>query len=147
MATAWGFALRKPLLEKIAKKKDDVEKLNVRAAKLPDALKNKALAEEKKQYVQAQLYFFQSRYRHLVFDYGATNDPQEIKDAKRRQTWQRWLDEYYLGYGIALKNELYRAAHAAEVTIATAIKVSPPPKVPEEMPEKPAGFLKPIADN
>ncbi|MBV9867733.1 MAG: hypothetical protein JO316_20470 [Abitibacteriaceae bacterium] len=144
MAVAWGFALNRPLLENIAKEHERYDTRSAVAAKLPQALIDQTKAEQQKVYVANQLAFFQQRYRHLDFDYGSATDPKEVQDSKKLQTWQRYMNEYFSSYGLSLKNELLNAADASGVSINTAIKISPPPKVPEELPPTPPGFLTPI---
>lgn len=144
MAAAWGLALNRPLLENIAKEQQRYQDRSAVANKLPQALIDQTKAEQQKVYVQNQLAFFQQRYRHLDFDYGSATDPKEVQDSKKIQTWKRFMNEYFADYGLSLKNELLNAANASGVSINTTIKISPPPKVPEELPPTPPGFLTPI---
>lgn len=160
MVGVWSFHWYSPLLKSTVEAQQHYQARADVAAKLPEALKAQVKAQEQKVYVQNQLVFFQQKYRHLDFDYGVpapptdataappTPDPPDVAEAKKVATWQRFMNEYYSGFGLALKNDLKNAYfNSGLADISADIKVSPPPQVPEDLPPTPAGFLKPLSDS
>lgn len=158
MVGVWSFHWYSPLLKTTVEAQQHYQTRKEVADKLPDALVAQVKAQEQKVYAQNQLEFFQQKYRHLDFDYGvpaagattapATAVPPEVIEAKKIDTWQHFMNEYYSGFGLALKNDLKNAYFNSGLTDINAdIKVSPPPQVPEDLPPTPAGFLKPLSDN
>lgn len=143
MFAAWFLVLVRPQNDKIAEVSQNYETRAGVAKTLGKALIDKAKAEEKKQYLDGQLEFLQERYRSLYF--GKVEGTDLVAEAARDQAWRRWMNEYYLEYGVAVRRELVAAANEAGVIIKTAIKVDAPPKVPEELAPPPSGFLKPTS--
>jgi hypothetical protein len=144
MVVAWGQLLVKPQNAAIAAAELKYQDRKKVADALPTALTEKRKAEDQRQYLEGQLAFFRSRYRSLYF--GAINDTNPaIQEAAREVAWRRWMNEYHVGYGIALKRELEAAANATGVTISSAIKVSAPPRAPEEVAPTSNGLFRPTS--
>jgi hypothetical protein len=126
------------------------------ADQLPQALLAQRKAEDKQEYAKGQLAFFRQRYRSLRFD-ALTPEQlatatlseadkvnlQPLLNTNRKVAWQRWMNEYASGYGIALRRELIRIANATRVTLKTGITVGDPPKAPEEANPPANGLFRP----
>ncbi len=142
MVAAWGTLLVKPQAKEIAETEGKYTERKQVADDLPKELENLKKAEDQRAYVEGQLAFFQHRYRSLYFGDISNTDPN-VQQAARETTWRRWMNEFYTGYGIALRDELVNAANATGVTINTAVKVVAPPRAPEEVAAFASGLYKP----
>ncbi len=142
MVAAWGTLLVKPQNTQIAETQRQYEERKGVADRLPKALADQKKAEDQRNYVKGQLAFFRARYRSLYFGDISNTNPS-IQKAAREVTWRRWMNEYYTGYGLALRSELIRVANATGVTINTEVKVVAPPKLPEEVAAPANGLFKP----
>ena len=150
MSVGWYVALIRPQKEAILTAETKYKDRKAVADQLPTALSDQAKAEQNLRYAKGQLMFLRSRYRSLYFDFGretdtafAKADSPDVRDYKKNLTWRRWLNEYYSGYGLALRQELIDAANDSGVLINTTFKVDAPPKAPEEVVPPGNGFFKP----
>jgi hypothetical protein len=142
MVAAWGTLLVKPQKAAIAQAQTDYQASKAIADRLPQAIADKTKAEDRRAYLRGQMAFFRQRYRSLYF--GAINDPNPaVQKAARIVAWRRWQNEYFNDYGIVLRQELINVANATGVTINTAVKVTAPPRAPEEVAVPAYGLFKP----
>jgi hypothetical protein len=153
MVLGWFFVLVRPLKEQIAQTQTTYESTKAEADKLPAALKAQKQAEDRRQHLQAQLTFFQNRYRSFtVRDIGDPATGTPVQKANREEAWRRYMREYFSDFGQALRATLVRVANAADdprdgqkFVINTTVKVDAPPRAPEDLTFPSTGLLKPTS--
>jgi hypothetical protein len=120
----------------IATQQTAYDTAKAQADKLPTALADKTKAEQKKKFAQAQLDYLRLRFRSLSFDLSSPGATEA--------TFGRYLNEYFEGYGLALRRQLLTAAAESGVQLDTKAAVVTPPQTPETVQAPPSGFLKPL---
>lgn len=137
LVLVWKFKFYDQVTAELAATNTEFEGFKTEAGNLEANLRAAALEEQKLALAQAQLEYFRVRFRSVPFDLRP--EASGARDA----TWIRLLNEYYLNFGVAAREQLIRAADETGVIINTTIKVQPPPQMPENVVSPPSGFLKP----
>lgn len=147
------MALVRPQKEQLTKTQATYESRKQLADGLKKALAAQRKSEDELTYAKDQMQFLtgtaqrKGRFRSLYF--GDINGSSDANQAARLVTWHRWLNEYYSGFGIALKDELVRIAQQTGVVLKTTskIQVDAPPRNPEDVKPPAHGFMMPLSNS
>lgn len=153
ITVAWFMALVRPQKEQLTKTQATYDSRKQLADGLKSALAAQRKSEDELAYAKDQIQFLtgtaqrKGRFRSLYF--GDINGSSDANQAARLVTWHRWLNEYYSGFGIALKDELVRIAQQSGVVLKTTskIQVDAPPRNPEDVKPPDHGFLMPLSNS
>lgn len=133
----WKLKFYDDVNARLTKAETDYQAAKTTADSLDKELKAEALAKEKLLLAQDQLVYFRSRFRGLNLDL--------TPGGPLNRSWIGYMNEYFSGYGLSLRQQLLRAADETGVVLNTSLKVDAPPQMPENVTAPPSGFLKPIA--
>lgn len=133
----WKLKFYDDVNARLTKAEADYQTAKTTADTLERELKAEALAKEKLLLAQDQLAYFRSRFRALNLDL--------TPGGPLNRSWIGYMNEYFSGYGLSLRQQLLRAADETGVAIDTKIEVDAPPQMPENVTAPPSGFLKPTA--
>ena len=159
MVLGWYFVLVRPQRDALAAVQKTKIARAIEADKMQGELDKQKQAEDRKKYVEGQLIFFQNRYRNFRFAKlgDAASEVTTADKYPRLTLWRGLLDENFKEYGEALTAVLKHAESAVPPTPAPeskrltftfpGIKVSPPPKAPEDIVIPTSGFVRPLSDS
>lgn len=147
------MALVRPQKEQLTKVQATYDSRKQLADNLSPALAAQRKSEDELSYAQDQMEFLtgtanrKGRFRSLYF--GDISGSSDANQAARLVTWHRWLNEYYRGFGFALRGELLRIARESGVNLKTdgKIQVDAPPRNPEDVKPPSHSFMLPLSNS